>query len=61
MAGRQVVRGPVDAQLVEVGRDHVRASGPPPISASAVSNENDPVPWPMSMTTPESHARLANS
>ena len=32
---------------------------PAAISASAVSYANEPVPWPMSMMTPESHARRA--
>ena len=34
---------------------------PAAITASAVSNENEPVPWPISITTPESQARLAVS
>ena len=34
---------------------------PAAVRTSAVSNENDPVPWPMSMITPESHARFAKS
>ena len=39
--------------------EEITSGGSPAASsASAVSNENDPMPWPMSMITPASHARF---